>query len=117
MPRTPRRLVDFSREMRRNPTEAERALWPHLRKRQLNGYRFRRQHTVGPFIVDFACLDPRLAIELDGSQHLEQPQRDERRDAYLASKGFKVLHFTNRDVLTDMQTVLEVILRELDALR
>ena len=103
--------------MRRNPTEAERLLWPYLRNRRLSGYRFRRQHTVGQYIVDFACLDPRLAIELDGSQHLEHPQRDRRRDADLASKGFKTLHFTNHEVLTDTQTVLETILRELESLR
>jgi len=70
----------FARTLRKNPTDAEAHLWNHLRARRLNGYKFRRQRPFGPYVLDFVCLDARVAIELDGSQHAEQMSYDERRD-------------------------------------
>ncbi len=115
MSRDYQRQIDFARDQRRNPTEAERTLWLYLRRRQLRGFRFRRQHPVGPYIADFACLKPQVIVEVDGSQHLEHPQQDQRRDAYLRAAGFHVLHFTNHQVLSDIHPVLESILQALES--
>ena len=102
-----------ARTLRRNPTEAERALWRHLRLRQLDGYKFRRQQPLGPYILDFICLEKRLIVELDGGQHAEQVVADAERTAWLEGQGFRVLRFWNHDVLKDIQAVKEVIGRAL----
>ena len=106
-------MVQRSRELRRGQTEAEAFLWRYLRRRQLNGFRFRRQHPIGPYIADFACIQARLVVELDGSQHLEAPDRDRRRDRFLEEQGYRTLHFTNDKVFEDVETVLEVIVEAL----
>ncbi|MDE2746128.1 MAG: DUF559 domain-containing protein [Chloroflexota bacterium] len=105
--------MHFARELRRNATEAERHLWGHLRKRQLGGHRFRRQHPVGPYVADFACLQARLLVELDGSQHVDSRSYDTQRDTYLAEQGFRVLRFWDREVLLETEHVLDVILAAL----
>jgi very-short-patch-repair endonuclease len=102
----------FARQLRRDMTDAEHALWRHLRRRQLLGHRFRRQHPVGPYIVDFVCLEQHLVIELDGSQHLDSTT-DATREAYLAAHGFRTLRFWNHDVLARTDDVLDAILRTL----
>lgn len=99
----------FARALRKNPTDAERQLWIHLRAGRLNGYRFRRQRPFGPYVLDFVCLEARVAIELDGSQHVEQMAYDEQRDAFIRSYGMRVLRFWNGDVLSKTQSVLETI--------
>jgi len=96
-----------ARDLRQNMTDAERRLWRELRCGSL-GVRFRRQVPIGPYIVDFACFQRRLVIELDGGQHLEDP-RDEARDAWLREHGFRVLRFWNHEVLKNPEGVLEVI--------
>jgi very-short-patch-repair endonuclease len=88
-----------ARAMRRSPTPAERVLWRMLSRNQL-GVRFRRQHHIGPYIVDFLCPAHRLIVEVDGGQHNGSGQ-DPRRDAWLRAQGYQVLRFWNRDVLTD----------------
>ena len=103
---------DRARELRRRMTDAERALWRCLRMRQLEGFRFRRQLPVGPYIVDFACLQARLIVEVDGGQHAGAAG-DARRDAFLRSCGFRVLRFWNDEVLRNPEGVCEVILRRL----
>ena len=115
MARTRREQVARSRELRRGQTEVEALLWRYLRRRQLNGFRFRRQHPIGPYIADFACLEPKLVIELDGSQHIEDAARDRRRDRFLRQQGYRVLRFTNDKVSADVDTVLEVILEALES--
>ncbi len=115
MARTHRQHVARSRELRRQQTDAETFLWQHLRRRQLNGHRFRRQHPIGPYIADFACLNPKLVIELDGSQHLEDPTHDQRRDRFLHHQGYQTLRFTNNKVFQDLDTVLETILDALES--
>src|SRR5262245_4132730 len=97
-----------ARELRKNMTDAERALWRLLRQRQLNGLRFRRQVPIDHYIVDFACLEARLVIEVDGGQHFES-QSDKRRDAHLRSQGFRVLRLWNNDVLSNPDGVHRVI--------
>jgi very-short-patch-repair endonuclease len=98
-----------ARAMRGAPTEAELRLWRLLRDRCLNGLKFRRQVPIGPYIVDFLCIGAKLIVEADGFQHAENP-RDNVRDAYLASQGWKVLRFWNGEVFHNPQGVLETIL-------
>lgn len=102
-----------ARVLRKNPTESERTLWKHLRLRQLEGWKFRRQHPLGPYIVDFVCLEKRLVIELDGGQHSEQTLYDTERTAWLETQGFQVLRFWNNQVLQETEVVKEVILEAL----
>jgi adenine-specific DNA-methyltransferase len=98
-----------ARAMRGAPTNAELRLWRLLRDRRLNGFKFRRQVPLGPYIVDFLCVSARLIVEADGSQHAES-RRDIIRDSYLASQGWKVLRFWNVEVLRNREGVLETIL-------
>ena len=93
-------------------TDAEQRLWFHLRRRQWGGFRFRRQHPVGPFVVDFLCVERRLVVEVDGSQHLESAT-DRARDAWLRGRDLRVLRFWNDDVLERTEQVLCAILQAL----
>jgi len=101
-----------AKQLRTNATDAERLLWQRLRSRQLAGYKFRRQHPIGPYFADFACVEARLVVELDGGQHVtpEGLLSDERRSAALAAQGYVVLRFWNHDVLQQADVVLERIL-------
>ena len=101
-----RELTKRARQMRREPTEAERRLWSRLRSSGLD-VRFVRQRPIGPFIADFACRAARLIVELDGGQH--GTDYDQRRDAYLRGQGWRVLRFWNPDVLSNTEGVLETI--------
>ena len=94
-------------------TDAERLLWRHLRNRELNGLKFRRQHPIGPFIVDFVCLDKKLVVEVDGGQHAKNFRRDSKRSDYLNDKGYRVLRFWNSEVLQESESVLQAILKVL----
>ncbi|MDH6592712.1 very-short-patch-repair endonuclease [Variovorax sp. TBS-050B] len=104
-----------ARILRREMTDAERKLWSGLRGEQL-GVKFRRQHPLGNYIADFACLDPKLVIELDGSQHQAQAGYDARRDAFLRAQGFDVLRFGSNDPFVNFEGVLQAILNRLHAL-
>jgi very-short-patch-repair endonuclease len=94
---------------RRHPTDAELRLWSAIRRRQLDGLRFRRQVPLGAFIVDFACYDARLVIELDGGQHAEQSEADTVRTQWFESRGFQVLRFLHNEVLENMDGVVATI--------
>ena len=107
----PRR--DFAGQLRRRSTDAERLVWRHVRGRRLGGFKFRRQQPLGPYIPDFVCYECRLLLELDGGQHVEQRAKDERRDAWLVSQGFRVLRFPDNYVLTNIGGTLETILKAL----
>ncbi len=98
-----------ARVLRNSPTEAERALWRHLRLRQMEGHKFRRQQALGRYIVDFVCLEKRLIVELDGGQHAEQAAADAARTAWLKTQGFRMIRFWNQDVLQNMPAVREAI--------
>ena len=98
---------DEARRLRRTQTNAEHLLWTHLRARGFRGLKFRRQHPVGPYIVDFCCIDRKLIVELDGSQHLETARYDVRRTQFLNTHGYRVIRFWNHEVLTSMEYVLE----------
>ena len=104
-----------TRRLRSNPTDAERILWHHLRLRQVDGYKFRRQRPIGPYFVDFVCLEKRVVIEVDGGQHSQQRSYDARRDAWLKNEGFIVLRFWDHEVLTQIESVKQVIWEALGA--
>ena len=103
----PRHAPTAARTLRRNRTDAEGLLWHYLRNEQLDGYRFRRQHPIGRYIVDFACPSRKVLIELDGGQHAEQTSRDEKRDAFLRARGYRVLRFWNTEVFENCFGVLQ----------
>lgn len=109
-------LKEFGRENRKTPTEAEDLMWQRLRNSQ-TGHKIRRQHAIGTFIADFACLEKKLVIEIDGAYHDEAQQQsyDEARTQFLATKGFQVIRFSNEAVLQQTSTVLSTIKATLDS--
>jgi very-short-patch-repair endonuclease len=111
-----RRNALRAQSLRRNATDAEMKIWFAVRDRRLAGYKFVRQEPIGPYIADFVCREAKLIIELDGGQHNES-ERDQRRDLFLISEGYRVLRFWNTDVLTNMHGVLQTILASLNSSR
>ena len=105
----PSELLQHARELRANQTDAEQLLWHLLRGKRFLGYKFRRQHPVAPYILDFYCDALKLAVELDGGQHAEQEAYDAHRTRALETRGIRVLRFWNNDVLTQTEAVLEAI--------
>jgi primosomal protein N' (replication factor Y) len=105
-----------AKELRRAATDAEKKLWSLLGNRSLDGHKFRRQHPIGPFIADFACVESLLIVEADGGQHNESTG-DERRTAWLNSQGWKVVRFWNNDILNNGEGVCDEILWALKALK
>ena len=103
-----------ARALRRNMTDAERLLWRSIRDRQMGGWKFRRQHPIRPFIVDFVCVERKLIIEVDGGQHANKVQEDASRSGYLRNKGYRLLRFWNNQVLKETEAVLDMILAALD---
>ena len=105
------KLYQYGRELRRESTEAEKLLWIELRNRKLNGLKFRRQHPLDKFIVDFYCNEKKLAVELDGNVHDEKINKeyDEARTAMLAGLSIIVLRFRNEEVISNMKDVLKKI--------
>ncbi len=98
-----------ARSLRRHMTEAETLLWSKLRNRQVEGRKFRRQVVFGPYIADFACLEHRLVVEVDGGQHAVASERDAARTAAIAEHGFQVIRFWNSDVLANTSGAAEDI--------
>jgi very-short-patch-repair endonuclease len=103
------RRVATARKLRRDQTDAERALWFQLRDRRPRGLKFRRQAPVDRYVVDFLCADANLIVELDGGQHAQPADDDVRRTATLEARGYLVLRFWNNDVLQNLDGVLESI--------
>ena len=104
-----REVRSRANEFRQAMTLAEQRLWARLRNRNLAGLKFRRQHPIGRFIVDFYCAQYRLVIELDGSIHMRQRSRDSARTAWLESQGYQELRFSNERVYEQLEMVLEEI--------
>jgi very-short-patch-repair endonuclease len=104
--------LEQARKLRGRMTDAERRLWYRVRAHRFLGHKFKRQVPIGPYVVDFACLNRRLIVELDGGQHADNA-KDRKRDAWLRAHGFQVLRFWNNDVLKNTDVVLEVILSAL----
>jgi very-short-patch-repair endonuclease len=101
-------LTGVARRLRKASTDTERHLWRHLRDRQMEGFKFRRQHPIGRYVVDFVNLGKKVIVELDGGQHALDPG-DKIRDEWLRSEGYKVLRFWNNEALNNMEGVLETI--------
>jgi very-short-patch-repair endonuclease len=110
-----RRIRALARELRNNPTDAERLLWSQLRLWQLDGHKFRRQQPLGPYIVDFVCLEKRVVVEVDGGQHAQDASLDAKRDRWLRDEGFVVLRFWNNDVLKNIDSVKEQVYKTLQS--
>lgn len=108
--------TELARQMRSSPSEAEKLLWSRLRAHRLDGRKFRRQHAMGRYVVDFVCLDSHLILEVDGDSHGEDAAeaRDEARTAWLLTQGFRVLRFWNYDVLTNIDGIVETIFNDLN---
>jgi very-short-patch-repair endonuclease len=109
------RLFEYAIINRKNATKAEALLWERLKKKQLDGYKFRRQHPLGRFVLDFYCHTPKLAIEIDGNYHEKplQKEYDDLRTEAIETIDIQVLRFTNEEVLTDIDAVLAEILKVL----
>lgn len=105
----PKQTIRRARRLRKAPTRAEEFFWTLVRDKALEGLRFRRQVPVGQYVVDFACLSVRLIIEADGGVHALRTFEDARRDAWLTSQGFRVLRFSNSDILSRPNHVLAEI--------
>jgi very-short-patch-repair endonuclease len=107
------KTVSQARALRKRMTKAEVVLWSRLRRQVANGMRFRRQHPVGPYVADFACIEARLVVEIDGSSHEISAVRehDRKRTEFLQSRGWRVLRVTNEDVFKRLDDVVEGILR------
>ena len=102
-------LVSRAKDLRKHQTDAEKLLWQKLRARQLKGYKFRRQVPIAPYIADFVCVSEKLIVEVDGAQHMDAENYDERRSEYLQKKGYQVVRFWNNQVLLEVDAVLESI--------
>jgi very-short-patch-repair endonuclease len=107
--------VNIAKQLRQRQTEAEKLLWSKIRDKQLLGLKFRRQQCIGDYIIDFACLDKNLLIEIDGGQHNtdEKIKKDSDRTLWLEGKGYHLLRFWNNDVMDNIDGVVEVILHSL----
>jgi len=108
---TPIAAIKLSRRLRREMTPPEVLLWVRLRALRPQGVRFRRQHPVGPYVLDFYCAEVRLAVEVDGFVHLtdDRPERDERRDAWLAAQGIHVLRIPAAEVMANPDAVAQSV--------
>jgi len=106
-------LLVRARKLRKDSTDTEQRLWYFLRAKRFNGYKFKRQYIIGNYIVDFICIEHKLIIELDGSQHMDAIQYDMKRTNYLIDRGYNVLRFWNNDVLQNTDGVLQEILNVL----
>ena len=104
------KIFENARELRKNATPTEDLLWQELRNRKLCSFKFRRQHPIERFIVDFYCAQHRLAVEIDGDVHAEQREYDAARTEWLEARGYRVIRFTNDQVFRQLPAVLETIL-------
>ncbi|MBR2325981.1 MAG: endonuclease domain-containing protein [Alistipes sp.] len=111
------RLLQIRKELRKNLTPAEATLWSQIKARNIKGYKWRRQHPVGPYILDFYCPEVRLCIELDGAGHytFNGAKEDLIRTAFLNEKGIRVLRFENRLIWENIDGVIDIIARELES--
>lgn len=108
--RTTANIQHRAKELRQAETPAEKMLWARLRNRQLGGFKFRRQHPLGPFIADFYCAECRLVVELDGSIHDSQKAEDEQRTRQFEEFNYRVIRFSNEEILSNIESALQKIL-------
>ena len=107
-----KRLIPLARNLRKSMTKAERILWSRLKNRGLHGWKFRRQRPMGPYIVDFICLEGGLIVEVDGATHStdEEKARDAQRDRYTVEQGFSTIRIPNREIYENLEGVCQTIL-------
>jgi very-short-patch-repair endonuclease len=110
---TIRKISRNAAKLRRDMTDAEKRIWYQVRDRRLGGHKFKRQWSIGPYVVDFCCIEKRLILEIDGGQH--SAESDAKRTASLCAKGYRVVRFWNNDVLSNLDGVLISLLAELEA--
>jgi very-short-patch-repair endonuclease len=103
-----------ARKMRHEPVPMEELFWSEVRNRKLGGYKFKRQHLIGRYIVDFVCVEQKLVVELDGPFHADRVQYDSARDAFLRTRGFRVMRFANEYTADDIGIVLATVKHALD---
>jgi len=117
-----KRIISFARRMRREPTPAEEFFWEKVRRRDLGGYKFLRQYIISHqnlvakshyFIADFYCAKAKLIVEIDGGYHKDQKEEDKLREEIISSKGFRVIRFTNEEVLKNWEGVEDMLLKQL----
>lgn len=113
----PALIRDTARRLRHEQTESEQKLWARLRRRQLEGFKFRRQHPIGAFFADFFCTEAKLVIEVDGSQHADELARDQSRTEFLRGAGYDVLRFWNHEINSEIDTVVQRIADALELSR
>lgn len=106
MKRTNQVATERARSLRSDMTDAEQKIWQAIRGEQIKGHKFRRQYVIGSYITDFACINEKLLIELDGGQHQDQMEYDAKRTEFLLAHGWRVLRFWNNDVMVNMDGVL-----------
>lgn len=106
-------IQKYARKNRLNPTIAEKKIWQKILSRKQTAYKFLCQHPIGQFIPDFYCRELKLVIEIDGDSHDVQKKHDQKRTAYFATRNLKVIRFTNRDVLYNIEGVEQIILQEI----
>ena len=109
IPRTSKHMVARGRQLRHAPPVPERLLWARLRNAQCMGFKFRRQHLLGPYVADYYCVSAKIVVELDGRSHEGQGTPDEQRQKCFESQGLMVIRFTNNHVLTNLDGVVEAI--------
>ncbi|MCP4135417.1 MAG: endonuclease domain-containing protein [bacterium] len=111
--KTPRYVVELARDMRKNPTPAEKKLWEALKEGQIEGYKFRSQHPIFRYILDFYCDERSLAIEVDGPIHDNTIEYDQEKDKFIAALGIRTIRFKNKEVENDIDMVINKIRQEL----
>lgn len=111
--RSPKYIIDLARKLRLNPMPCELLLWAYLSNKNILSFKFRRQHPVGRYILDFYCSKKNLAIEIDGSSHKYKKDEDRFRDDFLESCGIKTLRFSNDEVFNNFDEIIEKIKKEL----
>ncbi len=109
IPKARKRMIARGRRLRRESTFPERLLWGRLRNHRCAGLKFRRQHAVGPYVVDFFCASERIVVELDGRSHDDRGPQDRERQDYLERQGLSVMRFSNDRLLADLDGVVEAI--------
>jgi very-short-patch-repair endonuclease len=111
-----KRNITLKRKLRLEMTPAEKKLWLQLRAKQLSGFKFRRQHGIGPYIVDFYCPQKNLVIEVDGDIHAQKEQiaRDKEKESYLKELGLQIIRYQNDDVLTNLKGVMEDLFKQVN---
>ncbi len=114
-----RKSRKYARDLRKDMTETEHKLWSYLRRKNLDGYRFRRQHIIGPFIADFVCVAEKLIIEVDGATHGEDNEiaYDARRTEFLETQGWKIIRYGNEEIYKNIDDVLDDIYAHLKGLK